>query len=249
MADNYQQLEKMKELNKQYEAQKNKLKTIAIRMFQCTMEIKIREKINKHKDLIPHYIVFDTETTGLPRDRSNPPVEKNLHMYDTARILQLSWAVYDINGKLIKLENYLIKPCGYLVSATEIHGITEEIAQTGQLFKVVINKFYEDVKKVAAIIAHNINFDDNVLKSEMIRHDLFIMLNEYDKVNKVCSMKKCKYIVKALGKNGQVKNPKQLELYKFVMGEEMMGDHDAKYDVLNLGRVITKLIKQKKFKF
>lgn len=249
MEQNYKQLQQLKELNVQYEEQKNKLKTIVERTFECSMEIKIREKINKHKDLIPHYIVFDTETTGLPRDRSNPPVEKNLHMYDTARILQLSWAVYDINGKLIKIENYLIKPCGYNVAATNIHGITDEMAQTGQLFKVVINKFYEDVKNVSAIIAHNINFDDNVLKSEMIRHDLFTLLNEYDKVNKICSMKKCKYIVKALGVNGQIKNPKQLELYKFVIGEEMMGGHDAKYDVLNLGRVITKLIKQKKFKF
>lgn len=157
--------------------------------------------------------------------------------------------MYDINGKLIKIENYLIKPCGYQVASTEIHGITEEMAEKGQPFKNVINKFSQDVKKVEALIAHNINFDDNILKSEMIRHDLYTLLNEYDKVEKICSMKKCKYIVKALGKNGKVKFPRQRELYQFVMGEEVMGEHDAKYDVINLGRVITKLIKQKKFKF
>lgn len=71
MDGEYQQLQKLKELNKQYEEQKNKLKYIVERMFLCSTEIKIRKKINKNKDLIPYYIVFDTETTGLPKDSSN----------------------------------------------------------------------------------------------------------------------------------------------------------------------------------
>lgn len=244
-----QYLQNLKDLNNQYENEKIQLNNIMIRMYQCTMEMKIRDKIRKNKDLEPYYIVLDTETTGLPRDRTNPPVEKNLHMYDTARILQLSWAIYDINGKLIKFENYLIQPCGYKVAATEIHGITEEMAQKGHLFKNVMHVFSQDIKKVKIIIGHNINFDNNVLKSEMIRHDLYILLNEFDKITKVCSMKKCKSIVKVRGKSGKIKYPKQRELYECVMGEEMLNAHDAKYDVFNLGKVITKLIKQKKFKF
>lgn len=248
MNEYYIQLQQLKELNKQYEIQKNKLDKIVSNMYQCATEIKIRRKTDKNKELIPYYIVLDTETTGLPRDRSNPPVEKNLHIYDTARILQLSWAVYDINGKLIKIEDYLIKPCGYQVASTEIHGITEEMAQNGYMFKSVMNKFCQDLKNIQAIIAHNINFDDNVLKSEMIRYDLYILLNEYNKIKKICSMKKCKNIVKVIGKSGKIKYPRQCELYKCVIGEEMMNAHNSKYDVINLGKVITKLIKQKRIK-
>ena len=42
------------------------------------------------------------------------------------------------------------------------------------------------------------------------------------------------------------KNPKLSELYKFATGREMINQHDAKYDVLNLHEAIKILYEQKK---
>ena len=237
-----------KNLIKDYATYKNKLEKIVNQMFQCLMELEIREQIKRNNKLTPYYIVFDTETTGLPKNLSLPPAEKNIHMYDTARILQLSWACYSHDGSLIKIEDHLIKPEGYAVAATHIHGITEEMAQNGEPFGKVMQLFYDDFKNVKFMLAHNVKFDDNIIKSELYRRQRFATVIDFNKIKKICTMQSTIDIVNILNKNGKPKYPRQCELYKHVMGEEMNNAHNAKYDVINLGKIVTKLLENKQLK-
>lgn len=232
-------------ITKQMESDDN-MNEILQKMRICLREVEVLSEIEKNKNLQPYYIVFDTETTGLPTMRNNPPAEKNLRAYDTARILQLSWACYDVSGKLIKLENHIIKPEGYKVDATHIHGITEEMAHNGEGFLSVMRIFYNDFKNIKCMFGHNVNFDINILKSEIIRRQKMLLLGAFDKIKKVCTMLLCKDIAQIPRKSGGgIKFPTQTELYQKIVGEAMEDAHNAKYDVLNLGKIVTTLIEKK----
>ena len=55
------------------------------------------------------YLIFDTETTGLPQNWKAPLTDFN----NWPRCVQLAWQVHDIQGKMIEVKNYIIKPDGY----------------------------------------------------------------------------------------------------------------------------------------
>jgi hypothetical protein len=72
-------------------------------------------------------IVFDTETTGLPKD-----YKANADQVDNwPRIIQLAWALFENNGTPIKTAKHLIKPDGWQIPTKETFmadGKTEEEA-------------------------------------------------------------------------------------------------------------------------
>ena len=57
-----------------------------------------------------------------------------------------------------------------LEESSKIHGITNEISETQgiELIKV-FNEFFDDLKKVDNLIGHNIEFDINMIKVELMR--------------------------------------------------------------------------------
>ena len=72
------------------------------------------------------YLIFDTETTGLPRNFNAP-------ITDTAnwpRIVQIAWQLHDEFGNLIDHKDFLVRPDGYNVpyDAEKVHGISTELA-------------------------------------------------------------------------------------------------------------------------
>ena len=73
------------------------------------------------------YIIFDTETTGLPRNWKAP-------MSDTdnwPRVVQIAWQLHDDMGRLIESKDYLIRPEGYNIpyDSEQIHGISTQLAE------------------------------------------------------------------------------------------------------------------------
>lgn len=121
------------------------------------------------------YVVFDTETTGLPSRRFRKVTNANLFSWDSCRMVQLAWEIYyDNDPALVSSACYLVKTDGFAIpaAATNIHKITNEDAQTNGIpVKDVLNLFLADIKKfnVTTAVAHNIAFDENVLLSEISR--------------------------------------------------------------------------------
>ncbi|MBQ5688392.1 MAG: hypothetical protein IIV21_00365 [Bacteroidales bacterium] len=60
------------------------------------------------------FLIFDTETTGLPLDKNAPLTNFN----NWPRMVQLAWQIHDANGKFVKAENHIIKPEGYIIPST-----------------------------------------------------------------------------------------------------------------------------------
>lgn len=72
------------------------------------------------------FIIFDTETTGLPKDPNKPLSDSD----NWPRLVQLAWQVHGNLGELIEAQNHIVKPNGYTIpyNAAQIHGITTERA-------------------------------------------------------------------------------------------------------------------------
>ena len=120
------------------------------------------------------YIVFDTETTGLP-PRGNV-TEKNWRDWDKCRIVQLAWEVHAsslCDAPLVQ-RSYIVKPDGFTVprEVVAIHGIsTQRALAEGVPIARVIDEFIGDISqyRVSTAVAHNMSFDDNVLLAELYR--------------------------------------------------------------------------------
>ena len=108
------------------------------------------------------YIFFDTETTGLPVDKAKSSIEYRNNWPD---IVSISWIV-SIDGIFSKKETYIVKPEHWIIpeDSVKIHGITHQNAMArGIALKRVMDAFKADLMGCDVIVAHNLDFDMNVV--------------------------------------------------------------------------------------
>jgi len=178
-------------------------------------------------------LVLDLETTGLP---DGSPYQRYYPYYDTehynsARVVQLSYAIYNNTGELMKLEDFTIKPDDFLIKNGHIHGISQEQAMaTGIEFEKVVPLLQIAIENTDIIIGHNIQFDIQILASELHRRHFYKLASTLIKKKRYCTMLEGKkhFSLK--------KQPKLCELYKLCFSEESQNNHNAKYDVLNTAK-------------
>ena len=118
------------------------------------------------------YLIFDTETTGLPQNWQAPLTDFD----NWPRMVQLAWQMHDEKGALIEVKNFIIKPEGYDIpyNSEKIHGITTERAQTqGIDLKTVLQEFSNDVKNSEFVVGHNVEFDNNIMILKNSKYTFF----------------------------------------------------------------------------
>jgi DNA polymerase-3 subunit alpha len=182
-------------------------------------------------------LVFDTETTGLPKDRNVPA--KNLPN-NWPHIVSISWVVLE-DDVIVSSNSYIVKPKDWMIpqDSEKIHGISNFKAHArGHDLESVIQKFM--MEPYDLMVAHNLEFDENVLVNaiywDLSRKDF----HEFPGA-KYCSMKLSRDICKITSKNSTFyKSPKLSELYSFVFGENPNTEnlHNSAYDVELLARII-----------
>lgn len=196
-------------------------------------------------------LFIDTETSGLPDTRNlrwgEYPYYKKLDKYANARIVQFSMLITDTQFKFVDIKDYIIKRDGFDITNQEFHGITNEISDNlGVNFDIVaIEIFYELLKKVSHIVAHNVAFDVGVIKSELYRRNLYHIIDELDKKTLLCTMKHMKPILKIINPYGNYKNPSLNEIYKYNFNKDIENAHNSLYDVKNLHQVVEHMYKNK----
>ena len=112
-------------------------------------------------------MIFDVETNGLLN------YKKQYSLEDSPYILQLSYAIYDLEQKcLIKtLDSYIKVPNEVVIpeETTKINGITKEMCNNGYPIELVLKEFYKDYHQCSTVIAHNYKFDSSMIHIEFQR--------------------------------------------------------------------------------
>ena len=184
------------------------------------------------------FLVFDTETTGLPKDRNATPIQYWLYPY----IVQFSWLVFDDKEmRITNINNHVVKlPDGVTIpeEASKIHGITNEIMmESGEDIRIVLDSFNEAVKNSQIIVAHNIKFDDKVVQAECIRNKLTNIMTAYPQKIKYCTMDYGKTITriekvsKFDSRKKYLKPPKLFELHQKMFKTVPNNLHNSLVDV------------------
>jgi DNA polymerase-3 subunit alpha len=115
-------------------------------------------------------LVFDTETTGLPGRNANP---QEYSLYDGARMVEIAWDKYTVDGRFHSRESYIVAPNGFTIPdfVANIHGITTDMAHSlGHPIMYVWSRLMIALENVVTIVAHNISFDNGIVLSEMYRY-------------------------------------------------------------------------------
>jgi DNA polymerase III epsilon subunit-like protein len=205
------------------------------------------QEVKKHDENI--IMFFDTETTGLFKDGKIP------------YLIQLAFILYDIEkGKIIQTYKHYVKLPSYVEINQEcikIHGITQSMLnQHGVSILDALTAFYNAYMRSSKIIGHNIKFDIQVIRAELLRnYDVIIAsgisnpkdvfdstYQDNNKIQNICTMYNTvnycdiKVESKRPNKDGSKsyykKFPRLNELYKSIFKiEPDMQLHDALEDV------------------
>jgi len=203
------------------------------------------------------FLIFDTETTGLPNDFSAPISDTN----NWPRCIQLAWQLHDFSGKLIDIKNYIIKPDGFSIpyNSEKIHGISTKRAQLeGHSIDFVLQEFSFALSKSTYLVGHNIPFDINIIFSEYFRIGQSFFIDKVEK-RKLFITKEDKswktldtmnedsasYCQIPGGRFGKFKFPKLTELYLKLFGKEFSEAHNASVDVAATARCFFELLRLK----
>lgn len=188
------------------------------------------------------FLIFDTETTGLPRSYSAPLTDFD----NWPRMVQVAWQLHDAQGNLINSNSIIIKPEGYTIpfNAVQIHGITNERAiEEGQDLKTVLQEFVDVVNQAKYLCGHNIEFDNNIIGAELLRCGLDNILaakpfidTKNDQTTEYCAIPG--------GRGGKYKWPTLTELYTKLFNSTFEEAHNAAFDVLATGKVFFEIIKR-----
>ena len=73
------------------------------------------------------FLIFDTETTGLPRNWKAPLIDGD----NWPRCIQIAWQLHDNDGSCVAHEDYLVLPNDFVIpyDAEKIHGISTALAE------------------------------------------------------------------------------------------------------------------------
>ncbi len=192
------------------------------------------------------YLIFDTETTGLPRNFNAPITDTD----NWPRCIQIAWQLHDEMGLMIEHQDYLVKPEGFNIpyDAERIHGISTELAEEqGIQLAEVLEKFNVALQKAKFIVGQNLGFDVKIMGSEFHRMGL------ESKMASMPVLDTCTEITADLlkipgGRGGRFKLPTLTELHQYLFGVPFAEAHNATADVEATTRCFLELIKLKVFK-
>ncbi|MEC7949852.1 MAG: DNA polymerase III subunit alpha, partial [Bacteroidota bacterium] len=186
-------------------------------------------------------LIYDTETTGLPRDWNAPISDSD----NWPRLVQLAWQLHDANGKLLSRGNRIVQPDGFTIpyNSTKIHGITTDRAQAeGVPLADVAAEFMADAANANYVMGHNIGFDVNVVGAELLRLNQaaepltdIAIIDSKDEGTEFCAIPG--------GRGGKFKWPTLTELHQKLFGEGFGDAHDAAYDVAATARCFFEMVR------
>lgn len=165
-------------------------------------------------------LFVDTETTGLTKDQAI--TFKNIDNWPTIR--QIAWLVYEKNGNIVKAKNYSTERMVIPGSEQNPGYVPPVIIPIHEILPV----FLEDLSECDVIVGHNIDFDVNVILSELYRYGL--ETDTLKEMRRFCTMKNSIEFCGFDSDHGD-RFPKLQELYSKLFHKPFSNAHDAYCDI------------------
>ncbi len=186
------------------------------------------------------YLVFDSETTGLPKDWKAPMSQLD----NWPRVIQLGWAFYDSRFCLIEKRVDLIKPDGWIVPSEKFwidNGFNQESSERdGIPVTESLNAFLDKLESSKYLIAHNMSYDHMVVGAEFLR----LGLRAQNRPKRICTKDESTDFCEIPGAYG-FKWPTLLELHNVLFKEGFVDGHDALVDVEACARCFFEMLRLK----
>ncbi len=191
------------------------------------------------------YLIFDTETTGLPKRWDAPITDVD----NWPRCIQIAWQLHDDMGQCIDHQDYLVQPDGFNIpyDAEKIHGISTELAQErGVPLVEVLEKFNIVLSKAKFVVGQNVKFDLNIMGAEFVREAIANPLQELPVLD-TCTEHTAELCKIPGGRGGKFKLPTLTELHQYLFDSPFAEAHNATADVEATTRCFLELIRRKEF--
>lgn len=191
------------------------------------------------------YLIFDTETTGLPKSWNAPITDTD----NWPRCIQIAWQLHDDMGNLLDRNDFLIQPDGFNIpyDAERIHGISTELAQEKGISLIEgLRLFNEALSKTTFIVGQNVEFDVNIMGCEFHRLGVENNLTKLPVLD-TCTEKTALLCQLPGGRGGKFKLPTLTELHKHLFGIDFAEAHNATADVEATTRCFLELIRLREF--
>ena len=191
------------------------------------------------------YLIFDTETTGLPKRWDAPLTDSD----NWPRCIQIAWQLHDDMGRVIEHQDYLVCPEGFNIpyDAEQVHGISTDLAtQQGIGLREMLEKFNLALAKSKFVVGQNVGFDINIMGAEFHR------VGMENKLQELPVLDTCTEVTASLccipgGRGGKFKLPTLTELHEFLFEEPFAEAHNATADVEATTRCFLELIRKEVF--
>lgn len=187
------------------------------------------------KEKTKKIIFFDTETTDIK----------------PGQIAQLSYVITDDQLNMLEAKNFYFSVDKISSGASRVNGLTVEklnLLSDGKKFSDYHQEIHKDLLD-EYLVAHNIRFDVNFLRSEFLRQGISFFNKRC-----FCTMNYFKSICAILNERGRIKNPKLGEVVNHLrITDQEVGDfavnvfgefdgnfHDSRYDVAALYQICKK---------
>ena len=191
------------------------------------------------------YLIFDTETTGLPKRYDAPITDTD----NWPRCVQIAWQLHDTMGNLVEHQDYLIRPEGFDIpyESEQVHGISTALAeQEGIPLNEALERFNEALAKAKFVVGQNVEFDLNVMGCEFYRENVENPLQELPILD-TCTEHTAELCKIPGGRGGKFKLPTLTELHQFLFDEAFNEAHNATADVEATTRCFLELIRKRQF--
>lgn len=186
------------------------------------------------------FLIYDTETTGLPRNYEAPASELD----NWPRVVQLAWQLHDAGGRLLEARDFLVRPDNFTIpyNAAQVHGITTELAlEKGEDLKLVLEQFALALEQASVVVGHNIDFDLHIMGAEFLRNG---RPNALEGKPILCTKTEATdYCAIPGGRGGGFKWPTLQELHRKLFGEDFPDAHNAAADVVANARCFLELLR------
>ena len=191
------------------------------------------------------YLIFDTETTGLPKRWDAPITDTG----NWPRCVQIAWQLHDEMGKLIEHQDFLVQPEGFNIpyDAENIHGISTELADADGLpMAEVLEKFNIALSKSKFIVGQNLKFDINIMGCEFHRFGIESQMSSMPVLD-TCTEVTASLLQLPGGRGGKFKLPTLTELHSYLFNKPFAEAHNATADVEATTRCFFELIRTEIF--